>query len=382
MKLSQLSLTLLAMTAVAACNDQSGVTDPSAAQAAAPALASPANTGYVATLSNGSAGNDLLVFRRRADGSLAGPRSFSTGGTGTGMGLGSQSALVADAGHAALYAVDAGSNQISVFSTASEAPALLQTVSSGGRMPISLTVYGNVLYVLNAGGDGRITGFNIASDGTLSPLAGSTQHLSATGVGPAEVSFTADGAFLTVTEKGTSKIDVFPVNAGGVAGPAMVNPSSGMTPFGFSFGGPGAMIVSEAAGGTPGASTVSSYAVGSDGSLTPVTASLATGQTAVCWIATTHSGMFAYGTNTGSGNVTGFAVGSDGSLTLLSPDGNSGTTGAGPIDAAVSQNDGFLYVLNGGDASITGFSIQADGSLSANGGASGLPMGGAGLVAW
>ncbi len=385
MKLCQLSLTFLAMAAVAACSDQSGVTDPSASRAASPALSVAGHPGFVATLSNAQGGNELLVFRRQADGSLGGPRAFDTGGNGTGAGLGSQGALVGRGDHRALYAVNAGSNDISVFTLVGEGgPRLLQTIGSGGTMPISLTVSGRLLYVLNAGGDGNVSGFAIGGDGSLTPLAGSTVPLSAPGVGPAEVAFTPGGHFLTVTEKGTGRIDLFPVEVNGLPGAPVVNASSGLTPFGFSFGGPDALIVSEAAGGMPGASTASSYIVGSDGSLVPATASLATGQTAICWIATTHSRRYAYGTNTGSGNVTGFRVSHDGELSLLSPDGVSGVTGVGtaPIDAAVSRGDRFLYVLNSGTASISGFRIRQDGLLKQSGGADGLPVGGAGLVAF
>ena len=51
------------------------------------ALRSP---GAVYVLSNQVDGNAVIAFPRSADGTLAAPTPFTTGGTGTGGGLGSQ----------------------------------------------------------------------------------------------------------------------------------------------------------------------------------------------------------------------------------------------------------------------------------------------------
>src|SRR5687768_6153734 len=81
-----------------------------------PAAAAPDNSnGAVYTLTNSPGGNEVLVFNRFADGSLAFQGSYATGGLGSGSGLGSQSAVVLSKNHQWLYAVNAGSNQISAF---------------------------------------------------------------------------------------------------------------------------------------------------------------------------------------------------------------------------------------------------------------------------
>src|SRR2546423_5091107 len=67
-------------------------------------------SGVVYTLSNRAKGNAVLVFRRESDGSLSPAGRFTTGGTGTGAGLGSQGAVVLHGDR--LFAVDAGSDQI------------------------------------------------------------------------------------------------------------------------------------------------------------------------------------------------------------------------------------------------------------------------------
>src|SRR5262249_56044059 len=106
--------------------------------------------------------------------------------------------------------------------------------------------------------------------------------------------------------------------------------SSGMTPFGFAFNRRGTLIVSEAFGGATGASAVSSYEVDDDGTLTLITGSAPTHQTAACWIANTANGRFTYTTNTGSSSVSGYAVDRDGALSLLDPDGITAATRAPP----------------------------------------------------
>lgn len=179
-----------------------------------------------------------------------------------------------------LLAVNAGSNNISVFAVRNGDLVLTEIESSGGLRPISLTIDKNLVYVLNAGGAAgtldNISGFYLTNDGRLLALPGSTRPLSAANTSPAQVSFAPSGDHLVVTEKGTNLINTFSVDANGVAGPAQVNVSSGATPFGFAFTPAGTLIVSEAFGGAPSASRLSSYNVTNSGLLSTVTASLPT----------------------------------------------------------------------------------------------------------
>jgi 6-phosphogluconolactonase (cycloisomerase 2 family) len=251
-------------------------------------------------------------------------------------------------------------------------------------MPISLTVHGNLLYVLNAGGSGNITGFTV-DRGQLTPLAGSTQPLSNGGVGsapgPAQISFTPDGQQLVVTEKASNSILTYAIGAGGLASAPTVHPSAGMTPFGFAFNRRGYLIVSEAFGGAPDASAASSYALGGS-DLQVISPSVPTHQTAACWVVVTGNGKYAYTTNTGSGSVSGYQVGRDGSLTLLDADGVTGDTGPGsmPTDAALSVGSRYLYVLNSGTHTVAAFQVNGDGSLAPLGEVS-IPAGAVGIAA-
>jgi len=250
-------------------------------------------------------------------------------------------------------------------------------------MPISLTAHRDLLYVLNAGEGGNISGFRIDWHGQLTPLEGSTQTLSNGGVGdapgPAQISFTPDGRQLIVTEKATNLIDTFKVGKDGVAGEVVTHASAGETPFGFAFSRRNVLIVSEAFGGAANASTTSSYKVGK-GDLDVISPAVPTTQTAACWVAVTDNGLYAYTTNTGSGSVSGYQVDRHGDLTLF--DARAGETGDGssPIDMAFSHNSRYLYTLNAGTETISAFRVRANGSLIALDGIEGLPDGAVGMA--
>ncbi len=343
------------------------------------AFAAAGQPGAVYVQTNQAAGNAIAMYNRSADGGLTYAGNVPTGGLGTGAGLGSQGSVILSADGRWLLGVNAGSNDISVFRVEAGGLTLMDRVPSGGVRPTSLTLYKDLLYVLNAGASGNITGFTMDAKGKLTALAGSTRPLSGNATAPAQVSFSRDGSMLVVTERATNMIDTYVVGSDGTASGPSVHASSGTTPFGFAFTQQGALIVSEAFGGAALASAVSSYDV-SNGGFQAISASVPTGQTAACWIAVSKNGKFAYSTNAGSNTVSAYRVGTDGSLSLI--DGAAGSTGAGPIDASVSNNGQYLYVLNSRDHNISAFAIQADGTLASIGTFEGLPMGSAGITAW
>jgi 6-phosphogluconolactonase (cycloisomerase 2 family) len=345
---------------------------------AAAAMAHAGGEGAVYTLTNSPAGNAVKVFHRASNGSLTPGGEFATGGIGTGGGLGNQGAVVLD--DARLFAVNPGSDSISVLKLRRGGLELLDTEASGGDQPISLTVDDGLLYVLNAGGAGNISGFKYSRERGLKPLRGSTRPLSASGPGPAQVSFDPKGELIVVTEKNTNLIDTYEVRHDGRTRGPSTHASSGATPFGFGFDERDHLIVSEAFGGATDQSAVSSYEI-DDGEIEPITPSALTTETAACWIVVTDDGRFTYTTNTGSGSISGYRISRKGRLSLLDSDGRTGVTGPGPIDMALSRDSRFLYSLNSGDGTISGFRVAGDGSLTPAGGASGLPSGANGLSA-
>lgn len=336
--------------------------------------------GAVYALSNAAAGNAVLIYDRADDGTLTPAGSVATGGLGLGAGLGSQGAVVLGKKNKFLFAVNAGSNDISVFAVRRNGLELVDRVPSGGVQPISLTTHDDTLYVLNAGGTGNITGFRIRDGGKLAALPDTTRPLSSTAAGPAQVQFNPDGDLLAVTEKATNTIDIYRIDDGAISGPMSV-PSAGRTPFGFVFDRNNKLIISEAFGGAAGAGAVSSYDVSDEGVAQVVSPSVANHQGAPCWVALSNNGRYAYVANTGSGTVSAYRVNKGGSLELLA-DGVSGTTGdnSRPADLALSGNGRFLYVRNGGNGTISIFRATSNGELSNIGTASGLPANSAGIA--
>ncbi|CAN5683380.1 MAG: lactonase family protein [Ilumatobacteraceae bacterium] len=346
-----------------------------AVDAAAPA--SRGHDGQVYAISNDPAGNALLVFNRSEDGSLTAAAPIPTGGTGTGMGLGSQGSVVVSGDGRYVLAVNPGSDQVSLFAEVGNELVLVDTEASGGDLPTSVTVDGRNVYVLNTGVGNNISGFRISRDG-LDSVAGSIQPLSQEGAAAAQVSFTPDGNHVVVTERNTNRIDTFRVKRRG-AEPAVVNQSTGVTPFGFDFGRSGELLVSNANGGAPGGSSVSSYTVGRDGVLTPIDGPDPTFQTSACWLAV--AGRNAFTANTGSGTLTGFGVDGRGRTELLEADGISATVGTTPIDLDTTDDEEYLYQLNGADDSIGVFAVSRDGDLTNLGFVTGLPATAVGLAA-
>lgn len=341
--------------------------------------------GAVYVLTNQPAGNEVAMYDRAADGSLSLVGAVPTGGLGTGAGLGSQGALMLSDDGRWLFAVNAGSSEVSVFAVGPHSLTLTDKAPSGGSRPTSLTYRKGLLYVLNTGDPGTITGFVLGNDGRLTPLAGSTRPLSNSGAGmapaPAQVSFSPSGDVLVVTERASNLIDVFTVGPDGIISGATTYPSSGATPFGFAFTQQGTLVVSEAFGGTPDASAVSSYAA-SASEFRVISASSPTGETAACWVAVSKNGKFAYSANAGDASVSAYRVANDGSLTLI--DGRAGITGAGtaPIDMAMSHNSQYLYVLSARSQNVVAFAADSAGGLTLIGSFGGLPLGTAGVAAW
>src|SRR3989454_9153601 len=112
--------------------------------------------------------------------------TVATGGTGTGSGLGSQGALALSDNGRWLFAVNAGSNDVSIFRVGPAGLSLTSRIPSGGTQPVSLTVHGNLLYVLNGGVSGNIAGFALDANGGAAAIPGSSRALSGTAVGPAQ----------------------------------------------------------------------------------------------------------------------------------------------------------------------------------------------------
>jgi 6-phosphogluconolactonase (cycloisomerase 2 family) len=317
--------------------------------------------GAVYSLTNAADGNSVIAFHRGADGSLARIGAFPTGGLGVGGTvdpLASQFAVVLSARHDALFAVNAGSNQLSSFRVEWDGSlSLASVVSSAGNRPVSIAVHERLLYVLNTG-DNTLAGFRVGPDARLIPLNKSPRSLASGADGAAAVRFTPDGRQLVVSERISNRLEVFGVEESGRLGEPVVSQASGGASFGFDITSHNQPLVSETQG------SVTSYALSSSGALTPITSSISTGGAAPCWLIITSDSRFAYATNTGTSSIAEFSVAPDGTLAALSE--SPKLVGAGTIPLDIDQVGGrLLYALETGKGSIGGFLIGSDGRLTA-----------------
>jgi len=346
----------------------------------------------VYALTNQESGNGIVVFNRAADGRLTQVGIAATGGRGAGNlpdneGLGSQGALALSQDGRLLFAVNGGSGDISVFTVQESGLTPVDRVPSNGPRPISVTSYGNLLYVLNnnrqSSGNANITGFTIGANNHLTPLTGSTRPLSSdTGVDAGQVQFSPNGNLLVVAEKATNRLVAYTVASNGLTTGPIPNAAGGETPFALAFANPNLFITADANRDAPGKGTATSYGVGERGSLRVISRAIPNGQTAACWIAVTADGRYAYTVNGGGTTVSGYRVEQDGRIALLNANGVTGQVGQGPRDLALSGDSRFLYVLNTLGGTITSFAVQADGGLQPLGDVGKIPTPGAnGLVA-
>jgi 6-phosphogluconolactonase len=333
--------------------------------------------GAVFVMTNAADKNEIITYRRAQDGSLHEGKSFGTGGRGSGGTidpLASQGALTLSHDRSLLFAVNAGSGDISVFRVHGANLTLLDRVPCGGSEPVAVAQHQSLVYVVNAGAASNVTGFRLHPDGTLKAIPDSTAFLSTGNSGASSLSFSPDGQFLLATEKITGNIDAFHVQIDGTLASIVVNASAGPGLFGVLFAPNGIALATETgpAGGTN-ASAISSYAVQPNGTLSAISTSVPTLGAATCWHVVTPDGNFVYTSNAGSANISGFAIGSTGALTPVAGT-VVGTNPAGStnLDLTLSSDGKFLYTLNSGTGTVSIFGVNPDGTLTSLGDAGGL----------
>ena len=340
-----------------------------------PVLASAQNanrTGAVFVMTNAADKNEIIAYARDASGNLAGGERFETGGRGSGgliAPLGSQGALTLSQDHSILFAVNAGSGTVSVFRVRNSRLFLIDEISAAGSEPVAVAQQGNLVYVLDAGGQGSVTGYRLQFDGTLTQIENSTAFLTPFdgGSGAGSLSISPNGRFLLVTERVANTVDAFPINADGTLGTettASLDPQAfagQFTPSGFA-------VVAQTNG------SVSSYSLGANGAYTAISANVPTQGVLTCWVIATPNGKYLFTSNTGSANISGFSISATGALTPI------GSTvvftfpaGTSNLDLATSSDGRFLFTIESGGA-IGAFSIGAGGQLRSIGGVEGLPQ--------
>lgn len=314
---------------------------------------------------DGLSANQIVAYERAADGTLTQAGIYNTEGKGGQLEgsvvdhTASQGALTYDRAYNLLFAVNPGSNTLSVFSVSGDQLKLRQVIGTGGKFPVSVTASGGYVYVLNAEEGGSIRGY-VLFVGRLYPINYRALHLPEASPGsgeqfthtPGQIAFTPSGDQLIVTTKAAAQsIEVFWAHTLSLV--PKVNPEPGAVPFAVAFGREDNLLVAEA-----GPSALASFAFEDHGNLRQLDA-LDTEQAATCWV--TYAAGYYYTSNAGSATVTGFQLSPGGQLTELE---NTGTH-AGTVDAASVGK--FLYVQGGKEGTIDEFEVHSNGSLGSVG---------------
>jgi 6-phosphogluconolactonase len=339
-----------------------------------------ASAGAVYVQTN-AAPNEVIAFRRADDGSLDLIGSVATGGEGDGTPhLQSQGSVTLTGDGQNLLVTNAASDDLSVFSVASDGSIELRERVHTGATPRSVDERDGLVVVLNTGEPG-LASFRLDAEG-IERVEGGDQALHTSDADPAQVAFSPDGSMVLITERATDSIVTYEVTADGTFGASSEIASEGPTPYGFAFTSDGTtLIVTEAFGAEKGAAAASSYAI-EDGSLVARTSSVGNGRSEICWAVITPDDRFAFTTNFADGAVSRYAIASDGSLSLedatagISVDGMPGLR-----DEALSGDGRFLYAIDADGGRIYGWSVDADGSLEPVGSWDELPATVAGLAA-
>ncbi|MGO9322259.1 MAG: lactonase family protein [Solirubrobacteraceae bacterium] len=328
-------------------------------------------------------GNQIVVYDRSSEGTLTQAGAYSTGGLGGALEgsvvdhLASQGSLAYDSQDGLLFAVNAGSNTVSVFAVFGDKLALRQVIGSGGTFPVSIAVREGVVYVLNGLEGGSVQGFAVSA-GRLVAIPESNRALGLDSEGPqfthtpGTVVFSPDGTQLIVTTKANGNdVDVFGVSSGGALSPTpVVNPLPGTVPFAVTFDKQGHLILAESAG------ALASFQLNEDGTIAQLDV-VPSEQIATCWVVEAHGVFFT--SNPGSASLSAFGSSHGGQLlTLL---GDTPTDG-GTVDATATGDGHLLYVQTGAEGNVDEFSIAAKGALTKIGSVT-VPgaVGGEGIVA-
>jgi hypothetical protein len=409
-----------------------------------PANADDDSSGAVFVMTNSTnrvRGNEVAMYNRAENGDLSLIGFFPTGDLSTGNpqlgagpaptsqffhiksggnlplvatnldGLGSSHTLILGPGRRCLFAVNGGSNSVSSFRVQTNGLSLVSIEDSQGTLPVSLAIYGNLLFVLNSGDQGSVAGFRVSDyDCTLFPLGqngmaslmGYTDPFTPPAPGdvqttPAQISFTPDGALLLVSIKGgdavlnnvppllpSGRMLVFPVNGNGGLGQPVVTPFSFANgigaPFSFVFSGSRTVITANIS-----TATVAAFLIDASNHLVEIGQPVSIAHFGACWIVRSDNYVYivSFGAPSGvleilgqgvglpdlDGAIDGFRIQSNGGVAgpqiadIEYPSPGPGRTGNHGIDLAAIGN--WLYFIEPRIGKIGRLTVQpGTGSLS------------------
>lgn len=317
-------------------------------RATAQSAATPATgRSFVYTITNPDGPNTIAAYERNPEtGELIFLDVYPTGGQGTGRVIDSQSPLIVNSAGTLLFAVNPGSNDISVMAINDDGSLELREgpVPSRGAEPASLALSEALLYVANKGdavNPPTYSGFSVQPDGSLTRIK--RRIVLAFGDNPTHVLFTPDGRKLIGIRLGSSGLDTYVVKPNGrLRLSSQLNNQGG--PFAAVFNPIAQQRLLVADARLPGAS---SYSVSEEGVISPINAVSNRPERAACWIAAHSDGSRVWISNTGTNSVSLYTIAADGSLDLAGTH-NTAAFGRTPFEITLADDNRHLYQLNVG----------------------------------
>ena len=263
-----------------------------------------------------------------------------------------------------LYVGNTLDNTLSQYQIATDGtltPLAPATVGTGKQpLLISADSRGRFLYVANAG-DGAISQFAVGANGALTPLSPATVSGDSAGAGGSlgGMIFDSTGRFLYLINTATRSLRTYAVNADGTL--TFKSAVTGISAPSFLAANPTLPVLYV---GSDDNKTLSQFSVNSDGSLTPLSPATVPAPQNLTQLAVTPNGKFAYLNVSDSPTPAEYRVNADGTLAVLS----LGTTNLSSKSFFVSIDPGsrFVYATGTGPtgAQFQQFKINADGTLT------------------
>ncbi len=221
---------------------------------------------------------------------------------------------------------------------------------------------------------GLISGYTIAPDGSLTPIAGSPF---AAGTEPQDIAITPNGSYLYVTNAESNDVSAFSVASNGGLSAVKGSPfAAGRTPMSVAVTPDGKYLYVSDYGFNATPPALSAFSISSEGGLSPVSGS-PFAISNLGELAISPDGRHLYASSNVSGNpVSAFSIAAEGAVTAV-PGSPFASGGFHPSDVAIAPDNRHLYVSNfgtyyePGESSLSAMSIASDGSLS---GISGSPF--------
>ncbi len=312
---------------------------------------------FAYAINNGS--NNVSLFSVASNGTLSSAGSMGTGAAPV--------SVATDSMNRYLYVADQGAQQISEYTI--DSLGVLHNSGAAGAtgtiVSIATEPSGRFAYVASAAPN-ALTAYSIDStnNGNLVPVPGGTIPLPGKSPisKPATLAIDPSGRFAyAVNVDGTIVGYSIDVISGVLTSIAHVPPVSGTTPAGMAID-PTARFAYVA---NAGSNDVAMYSIDSQsGALTSVAGNMAAG-TAPAAVAIEPTGRFVYVVNSGSGDISAYSIGATGALTQIGAT-TTPTGGTTPNAISVDPSGAFLYVTNSGSGNVAAFSINpTTGALTA-----------------